>query len=130
MTRPRRRDYDSRFQWFADATSYGMGTPQNIGLWIFVIGMWVCCWALLTTTMTHLRLLPGWATSNEFNFPLNTGTSVAELFIGFLVGTAASRGEQSMRRAVSRIEQLEQRVLDHVERVEMHLGMTEGEGVL
>lgn len=102
-----------------------MGTPANIALWLFVIGAWTFCWAAFTVTMTHLRLLPAWATSNAFNFPLNTGTSVAELFIGFLVGTAASRGEQAMYVAVEKVSALEATVLEHVQRMETLLSAVE-----
>ena len=51
--------------------------------------------------------LPAWFTSQGFNFPLNLVTTVAELFIGFLVGAASNRSERNLEATLGRIEQLE-----------------------
>ena len=42
-----------------------------------------------------------------FNFPLNLITTVAELFIGFLVGAASNRSERNLEATLGRIERLE-----------------------
>jgi len=40
--------------------------------------------------------LPQWFTSQGYNFPLNLVTTVAELFIGFLVAAAANRAQDAL----------------------------------
>jgi hypothetical protein len=40
--------------------------------------------------------LPGWFTSTGYNFLLNLITTVAELFIGFLVAAAANRAQDAL----------------------------------
>ena len=47
--------------------------------------------------------LPTWFTSTGFNFPLNLVTTVAELFIGFLVAAAADRSEKALQSIIQRI---------------------------
>ena len=42
--------------------------------------------------------------------PLNLITTVAELFIGFLVGAASNRSERNLEATLGRIEQLERSV--------------------
>jgi hypothetical protein len=69
----------SLFQKIADRVSYGMGTPQNITIWIILVGTWVA----LRPLISHHNFLPAWFTSNSFNFPLNSVTTVLELYIGF-----------------------------------------------
>ncbi len=39
--------------------------------------------------------MPKWFTSTGFNFPLNLVTTVAELYIGFLVGASSNRSERN-----------------------------------
>jgi hypothetical protein len=56
--------------------------------------------------------LPAWFTSQGFNFPLNLVTTVAELFIGFLVAAASNRSERNLEATLARIEQLEHSVDD------------------
>jgi hypothetical protein len=70
------------------------------------VGIW---FALGPTIATH-DLLPGWFTSNNFNFPLNTVTTIAELYIGFLVGASTNRTERHNRAQSDRMEDLEQRI--------------------
>jgi uncharacterized membrane protein len=96
----------SRFVRIADRVSYAMGTWQNILVWLFLVGTW---FALGPTIASH-DLLPAWFTSNNFNFPLNTVTTIAELYIGFLVGASTNRTERHNREQADRMENLEQRI--------------------
>jgi len=56
--------------------------------------------------------LPGWFTSQGFNFPLNLITTVAELFIGFLVAAASNRSERNLNRTLAAIAQQEAQIRD------------------
>ena len=47
--------------------------------------------------------LGAWFTSTGFNFPLNLITTVAELFIGFLVATAADRAQDALTVLLAQI---------------------------
>ena len=61
-----------------------MGTWQNIVVWVILVGPWFA----LGPYISEHSLLPSWFTSNNFNFLLNTVTTIAELYIGFLVGAS------------------------------------------
>ncbi len=65
----------SVFQRIADKVSYAMGTPTNILIWLIAVGVWVA----LGPYFANHQFLPAWFTSNGFNFPLNTVTTIAEL---------------------------------------------------
>ena len=54
----------SLFQRIADRVSYGMGTPQNITIWIILVATWV----ILGPFVSHHNFIPAWFTSNSFNF--------------------------------------------------------------
>lgn len=82
---------------FADAVSTGMGTPINICLWMLATIAWFALFAF-NPDMQNKSFMPSWFTSNEFNFPLNTITTLAELFIGFLIAAAANRVEKRNRQ--------------------------------
>lgn len=99
---------------FADKVSAAMGTPANIGFWIFAVVLWIYLFATGIFT-ANTNILPAWFTSNAFNFPLNTVTTLAELYIGFLIAAAANRVEkrnwelhQHMMNLIERIEKLEE----------------------
>jgi uncharacterized membrane protein len=94
---------ESPFVRMADRVSYAMGTWQNIVVWIILIGIWFA----LGPYISHHSLLPSWFTSNNFNFPLNTVTTIAELYIGFLVGASTNRTERHNREQSDRMEELE-----------------------
>ena len=51
-----------------------------------------------------------WFTSNAWNFPLNTITTLAELYIGFLVAAAANRSERALRKMIEHTKQTVDRV--------------------
>jgi low affinity Fe/Cu permease len=93
----------SLFQRLADKVSFGMGTPTNIIVWIIAVAAWI---ALGPIVAKH-NFMPAWFTSNSFNFPLNTVTTIAELYIGFLVGASSNRSERNLEMTLGRIEQVE-----------------------
>jgi low affinity Fe/Cu permease len=102
------RERLSLFQRIADKVSYAMGTPTNIGVWLLAVGVWV---ALGPYFATH-QFLPAWFTSNGFNFPLNTVTTIAELYIGFLVGASSNRSERNLEATLGRIGAQEKQIED------------------
>jgi low affinity Fe/Cu permease len=97
----------SLFQRAADWTSAAMGRPANIVIWLIAVGVWTLIFALGGSHISSGDWLPAWFTSQGFNFPLNLVTTVAELFIGFLVGAASNRSERNLEATLGRIEQLE-----------------------
>ena len=62
--------------------------------------------------------LPAWFTSQAFNFPLNLVTTVAELFIGFLVAAASNRSERNLEMTLARLGKQDEQIVD----VEQRLG--------
>ena len=79
------------FQRIADRVSYGMGTPLNIFIWIVLVVGWTLLFALSSSkNIQGGKFLPVWFTSTGYNFPLNLVTTVAELYIGFLVGASSA----------------------------------------
>ena len=58
------------------------------------------------------NFLPGWFTGTAFNFPLNLFTTVAELFIGFLVAAAANRSERNLELTLEAIAEQEEKIED------------------
>ena len=96
------------FQRIADKVSYAMGTPTNIIIWLLAVGTWI---ALGPFTSGH-RFLPDWFTSNSFNFPLNTVTTIAELYIGFLVGASSNRSERNIESTLALIATQEKQIKD------------------
>jgi hypothetical protein len=95
--------HTSRFAHIADRVSYAMGTWQNIVVWIILVGTWFA----LGPYLAHHSVLPAWFTSNNFNFPLNTVTTIAELYIGLLVGASTNRTERHNRSQADPMETLE-----------------------
>jgi hypothetical protein len=103
----------SAFQRIADKVSYGMGTPTNIIIWILGVATWVA----MGPYLAHHNFLPGWFTSNGFNFPLNTVTTIAELYIGFLVGASSNRSERNLEATLAGIAAQEQQISDVEEKL-------------
>ena len=104
--------HTSRFVRVADRVSYAMGTWQNIVVWIILVGTWFAFGPYLA----NHSVLPAWFTSNNFNFPLNTVTTIAELYIGFLVGASTNRTERHNRNQADRMETLERLIHDELRR--------------
>jgi uncharacterized membrane protein len=104
--------HTSRFVRAADRVSYAMGTWQNIVVWIVLVGAWFA----LGPYLANHSVLPSWFTSNNFNFPLNTVTTIAELYIGFLVGASTNRTERHNRNQADRMEELERLIHTELKR--------------
>jgi low affinity Fe/Cu permease len=99
------------FQRIADKVSYGMGTPLNIAIWIVLVLGWTLLFALSSSkSIQGGTFLPAWFTSTGYNFPLNLVTTVAELYIGFLVGASSNRSERNLEETLDQIESLEKRL--------------------
>jgi low affinity Fe/Cu permease len=95
---------ESRFQRFADWVSDAMGRPTNIAFWAVLVTTWTCIFAFGGPHLASGTWLPAWFTSQGFNFPLNLVTTVAELFIGFLVATAANRAQTALTLLLAKIQ--------------------------
>jgi low affinity Fe/Cu permease len=81
---------------FANWVSEAMGRPTNIAFWFVLVVAWTLVFALGGTYLGSGKWLPLWFTSTGYNFPLNLITTVAELFIGFLVAAAANRAQDAL----------------------------------
>ena len=96
----------SAFQKLADTVSYAMGTPANIVFWLLAVATWIA----LGPYIAGHAFLPGWFTSQSFNFPLNTVTTIAELYIGFLVGASTNRSERDVKSTLRQIAAQEKQI--------------------
>jgi low affinity Fe/Cu permease len=101
---------ESFFLRVADKVSDAMGRPANIIFWLLAVIGWTLIFAL-SKDLAKGTFLPSWFTSQGYNFPLNLVTTVAELFIGFLVAAATNRVERANDRVMARIEAMEKVVL-------------------
>jgi low affinity Fe/Cu permease len=88
-----------RFVDAADRVSYAIGTPQNIGAWFVLLVVWT----ILGPVIARSSFLPAWFTSNSWNFPLNTVTTILELFIGFLLAASNNRQERNLELLLQHI---------------------------
>jgi low affinity Fe/Cu permease len=99
------------FQRIADRVSYGMGTPPNIAVWIVLVVGWTLFFALSSSkSIQGGTFLPHRFTSTGFNFTLNLVTTVAELYIGFLVGASSNRSERNLEDTLAQIETPEKKL--------------------
>jgi low affinity Fe/Cu permease len=98
------------FDRFADWVSEAMGRPLNIAFWFVLVVTWTLIFALGGHKLSSGSWLPVWFTSQGYNFPLNLITTVAELFIGFLVATAANRAQNALTALLDKIEMQEQQI--------------------
>jgi low affinity Fe/Cu permease len=96
---------ESAFLKVADYVSTAMGHPANIMIWLIAVIAWTAVFAFGGTHIASGTWLPAWFTSQGFNFPLNLVTTVAELFIGFLVAAASNRSERNLQTTLARISQ-------------------------
>ena len=85
--------HESAFQRLADWASAAMGRPTNIMVWLVLVLLWTVIFAAKIVPADG-SFLPSWFTGQGFNFPLNLITTVAELFIGFLVAAAANHAQR------------------------------------
>ena len=104
-----KQEHESAFQRLADWTSAAMGRPTNIMVWLLLVVIWTVIFAAKIVPANG-SFLPAWFTGQGFNFPLNLITTVAELFIGFLVAAAANRAQRVLEGVIDGIRT----VLDHV----------------
>lgn len=102
-----KEDDEPLFQRVADKISWAMGTWPNILFWIVVVVLWFAIFAFHIVS-PNANFLPSWFVGTAFNFPLNLITTLAELYIGFLVGAASNRSERNLERALDRLSQQEQ----------------------
>jgi len=93
----KRKSFNDRFVDFADKVSYGIGTPLNIGFWVFAMIVWFGLF-IINPSLANKNFMPGWFTSTSFNFPLNTVTTLMELYIGFLVAAATNRAQRALTK--------------------------------
>jgi low affinity Fe/Cu permease len=110
-----------RFLQFANWVSEAMGKPTNIVFWFVLVTAWTLVFALGGPHLASGTWLPSWFTSLGYNFPLNLVTTVAELFIGFLVAAAANREQDALtvllahiRAGVERDVSIEQSLQDAI----------------
>ena len=103
----------SLFQKIADRVSFAMGTPTNIIIWLLAVGTWIA----FGPYIAGHNFLPAWFTSNSFNFPLNTVTTIAELYIGFLVGASSNRSERNLEATLAGIGSQERQIKDVEEKL-------------
>lgn len=92
-----KRTFNDKFVDFADKVSYGIGTPLNIGFWIFACFAWFAIF-VIHPELANKNFMPSWFTSTSFNFPLNTVTTLMELYIGFLVAAATNRAQRALTK--------------------------------
>ena len=89
-----------------------MGEPSNIIFWLVLAVGWTLVFVAKLVS-TDANFLPAWFTGTAYNFPLHlVTTTVAELFIGFLVAAAAKRAHRVFTAIIDGIRT----VLDQVER--------------
>jgi low affinity Fe/Cu permease len=93
----------SLFDRIADRVSAAMGRPTNIIVWLVLVVVWTALFASGDKYLASGAFLPSWFTSTGYNFPLNLITTVAELFIGFLIGAASNRSERNLEDTLARM---------------------------
>jgi low affinity Fe/Cu permease len=103
---------ESAFLKVADYVSAAMGRPTNIIVWLVAVIAWTAVFAFGGSRIAGGTWLPAWFTSQGFNFPLNLMTTVAELFIGFLVAAASNRSERSLEMTLAQISQQGHQIAD------------------
>jgi len=104
-------DRESIFDRIADYVSAAMGRPANIMIWFVLVAGWTFLFAAHIVS-SNANFLPSWFTGTAFNFPLNLVTTVAELFIGFLVAAAANRSERNLELTLAAIAAQEEQIED------------------
>jgi low affinity Fe/Cu permease len=110
---------ESAFLKVADYVSAAMGRPTNIMIWLIAVIAWTAVFAFGGPHIAGGTWLPHWFTSQGFNFPLNLITTVAELFIGFLVAAASNRSERNLDMTLARLGQQDDQIVE----VENRLGV-------
>jgi len=118
-----KKSLNGKFLAMADWVSEYMGKPSNIIFWAVAVLSWTLLFAL-DKNLAHSNFLPAWFTSQAYNFPLNLITTVAELFIGFLVAAAANRAQTALTNLINSMAILLQHIktgLDNDIKMEQNL---------
>ena len=97
---------NERFTDLADKISTVLGDWKFSVISFGILGLWTIYGAVIIAHQTA-----DWFTSQQWNFPLNTITTVGEWFIGALVAAAANRVERHNHTQVRRLDTLEQQNL-------------------
>jgi low affinity Fe/Cu permease len=108
---------ESIFERTADWVSEAMGRPTNIIVWLFLVVIWTAIFAAHLVS-ANATFLPPWFTGQAYNFPLNLVTTVAELFIGFLVAAAANRAQRVLSHTLAQIVALVKMVVALARQIE------------
>lgn len=111
-----KNSFNERFVNFADKVSYGIGTPQNIGFWLFACFLWFAIF-VINPRLAQVNFMPTWFTSTSFNFPLNTVTTLMELYIGFLVAAATNRSQRALTKLFNHMIH----IMDQQDRMEKNM---------
>lgn len=98
-----KKPFKERFVDFADWVSEFIGGPSNISFWLIATTLYIA----LGPYFAQHQLLPNWFISNNFNFPLNTVTTLLELFIGFLLAAAANRSQRKLEELLKEMDERE-----------------------
>jgi uncharacterized membrane protein len=93
------RTLDERFTIASDKISESLGSWWFSFLSLLLLIGWILYGALVISLQVH-----DWFTSAQFNFPLNTITTVGEWFIGALVAAAANRVERRHEQLLREIK--------------------------
>jgi low affinity Fe/Cu permease len=114
---------NDQFLAMADWVSEYMGHPSNIMFWAVAIIVWTLLFAF-DKSLASGSFLPAWFTSQGYNFPLNLITTVAELFIGFLVAAATNRAQSALTNILVYIKSAIDKILamdKKIEKMELQL---------
>jgi low affinity Fe/Cu permease len=103
----KKRTFSERFIDIADWVSDFIGKPSNISFWLVLTVLYI---ALGPYFASH-QLLPDWFISNNFNFPLNTVTTLMELFLGFLLAAAANRAQRKLEEILAMLVKIIKHIL-------------------
>ena len=85
------------FNKVSDWISWLITTWGNFLFWVVAVAAWFLVFAI-DKSLASAHFMPAWFTSTAFNFPLNTVTTLVELYIGFLVGRNTNRTTQQLDR--------------------------------
>jgi low affinity Fe/Cu permease len=96
----------------ANWVSEAMGRPANIAFWFVLVVCWTLIFALGGPHLASGTWMPAWFRSTGYNFPLNLITTIAELFIGFLVAAAANRAQDALTVLLAHIRATVERDAD------------------
>ena len=112
-----KKSFSEKFVDFADLVSDVMGRPGNIGFWLFLTIAYIA----LGPYFAGHQVLPDWFISNNFNFPLNTVTTLLELFIGFLLAAASNRAQRKLEQVLDMLSKVIKHILTETDEIDQML---------